>query len=82
MHAVRLVTTNPSVNVIIVNLLGGITRCDEVARGIIAAGVPQKIFVRLAGTNEEEGRRLLADAGYEMLDTMEQVVKAAVEAAK
>ena len=82
MHAVRLVAANPGVKVIIVNLLGGITRCDEVARGIIAAGVPQKVFVRLAGTNEEEGRRLLSEKGYEMLDTMEQVVKASVEAAR
>lgn len=78
MHAVRLVAGVPSVKVIIVNLLGGITRCDEVARGIINAGVSQKIIVRLAGTNEEEGRRLLTDKGYEMLDTMEQAVKAAV----
>jgi succinyl-CoA synthetase beta subunit len=78
MHAVRLVAGVPSVKVIIVNLLGGITRCDEVARGIIDAGVSQKIIVRLAGTNEEEGRRLLTAKGYEMLDTMEQAVKAAV----
>ena len=56
MHAVRLVASDPSVRVILVNLLGGITRCDEVARGIIDAGIPQKIMVRLAGTNEEEGR--------------------------
>jgi len=81
MHAVRLVAGVPSVRVIIVNLLGGITRCDEVAKGIISAGVNQKIIVRLAGTNEEEGRRLLAESGYEMLDTMEQAVKAAVQEA-
>ncbi len=78
MHAVKLLGGVPSVRVIIVNLLGGITRCDEVAKGIIRAAVPQKIFVRLAGTNEEEGRRLLAGQRYEMMDSMEQVVKAAV----
>lgn len=81
MHAVRLVAGVPSVRVIIVNLLGGITRCDEVAKGIINAGVTQKVIVRLAGTNEEEGRCLLSGAGYEMLDTMEQAVKAAVQEA-
>ncbi|MDH7593339.1 MAG: ADP-forming succinate--CoA ligase subunit beta [Methanomicrobiales archaeon] len=78
MHAVRLVAGMPSVRVILVNLLGGITRCDEVAHGILDANVPQKIFVRLAGTNEEEGRRILAEKGYRMFDTMEQAVYAAV----
>jgi succinyl-CoA synthetase beta subunit len=81
MNAVRLVASVPSVRVIVVNLLGGITRCDEVARGIIAAGIPQKVIVRLAGTNEAEGRKLLSEKGYEMLDTMDLVVKRAVEAA-
>lgn len=80
-HAVRLLGKMPDVKVIIVNLLGGITRCDEVAAGIIEAGVGQKIIVRLAGTNETEGKALLSSKGYLMLDTMEEAVKAAVEAA-
>ena len=79
MNAVRLVASVPSVKVIVVNLLGGITKCDEVAKGIIAAGISQKVIVRLAGTNEAEGRRLLSEKGYEMLDTMDLVVKKAVE---
>ncbi|MDI6718180.1 MAG: ADP-forming succinate--CoA ligase subunit beta [Methanomicrobiales archaeon] len=82
MHAVRLVASDPSVRVILVNLLGGITRCDEVARGIVEAQVPQKIMVRLAGTNEEEGRALLRQHGYEMFETMDQAVRAAVEASR
>jgi succinyl-CoA synthetase beta subunit len=81
MNAVRLVASLPPVKVIVVNLLGGITRCDEVAKGIIAAGISQKVIVRLAGTNEAEGRSLLAEKGYEMLDTMDLVVKKAVEVA-
>jgi succinyl-CoA synthetase beta subunit len=80
-HAVRLVAEDPSVKVIIVNLLGGITRCDEVAKGIIKAGVAQTIIVRLAGTNEAEGKALLAETGYRMLDSMEEAVRAAVEVA-
>ena len=79
MNAVRLVASVPTVRVIVVNLLGGITKCDEVAKGIIAAGISQKVIVRLAGTNEAEGRRLLREKGYEMLDTMDLVVKKAVE---
>jgi succinyl-CoA synthetase beta subunit len=79
MNAVRLVASVPTVKVIVVNLLGGITKCDEVAKGIIAAGISQKVIVRLAGTNEAEGRELLSEKGYEMLDTMDLVVKKAVQ---
>jgi len=81
-HAVRLLGSMPGVLVIIVNLLGGITRCDEVAAGIIEAGVSQQVIVRLAGTNEEEGRTMLNKYGYRMLDTMEEAVAAAVEVAQ
>lgn len=80
-HAVALVASMPSVKVIVVNLLGGITRCDEVAKGIIAAGVAPTVIVRMAGTNEEEGKRLLAAHGYRMLESMDTAVRAAVEAA-
>lgn len=80
-HAVRLLGSMPDVTVIIVNLLGGITRCDEVAAGIIDANVNQKIIVRLAGTNEAEGKILLSSKGYPMPDTMEKAITAAVEAA-
>ena len=79
MHAVRLVASMPGVNVIVVNLLGGITRCDEVAKGIIAAGVAPAVIVRMAGTNEAEGRRLLAECGYRMLESMDAAVRAAME---
>ncbi|MBP2133208.1 succinyl-CoA synthetase beta subunit [Methanomicrobium sp. W14] len=79
--AVRLVSEMPGVKIIIVNLLGGITRCDEVARGIVKAGVDQKVAVRLAGTNEEEGRKILGEYGYMMLDTMDEIVKFAVSEA-
>lgn len=82
MHAVRLVASMPSVKVILVNLLGGITRCDEVARGIVDAHISQRVVLRLAGTNEEEGRRILASEGYRMYETMEQAVRAAVEVAR
>jgi succinyl-CoA synthetase beta subunit len=79
-HAVRLVAGMPEVQVIVVNLLGGITRCDEVAQGIVDAGISQKVIVRLAGTNEAIGRKILQDHGYMMLDTMEEAVRTAVEA--
>lgn len=78
-HAVKLVSSMPAVKVIVVNLFGGITRCDEVAKGIIEAGVEQKIIVRIAGTNEAEGKRLLEENNYLMLPTMDEAIRAAVE---
>ena len=81
-HAVKLVSSMPGVKVIVVNLLGGITRCDEVAKGIINAAVPQEIIVRIAGTNEAEGAKLLAEHNYKMLKTMDEAIRAAVEACK
>jgi len=79
-HAVRLVAGLPSVKVIVLNILGGITRCDEVAMGILEAGIPQKVMVRLAGVNEDAGRALLAGKGYTMFETMDEAVAEAVEA--
>jgi succinyl-CoA synthetase beta subunit len=65
--ALEVITRDPQVKSIFFNIFGGITRCDEVARGILAAldqiGIQHPIVVRLDGTNAEEGRRLLADAG-------------------
>src|SRR6201997_532171 len=64
--AVEVILSNPKVTAVLFNIFGGITRCDEVARGLIAAfdqikpSVP--FVVRLDGTNDEEGRRLLAEA--------------------
>ncbi|ADN37018.1 succinyl-CoA synthetase, beta subunit [Methanolacinia petrolearia DSM 11571] len=79
--AVKLVSGMDGVKVIVVNLLGGITRCDEVAAGIVEAGVSQQVVVRLAGTNEAEGKKILSEKGYRMLGSMEEVVKFAVEEA-
>ncbi len=66
-----------------VNVLGGITRCDEVARGIVEAVKETKsekpLAVRLVGTNQLEGQKILADAGISVLDSMEEAAKQAVE---
>jgi succinyl-CoA synthetase beta subunit len=84
--ALNLVFSDPRVHVVFVNILGGITRCDEVARGILEAkgrvGFLKPVVVRLVGTNEEEGRRILTEAGIHVLDSMEEAAKRAVEIAK
>ncbi len=65
--AFQLILSNPQVKAILVNIFGGIVRCDHIAEGIIRAvrdvnvGVP--VVVRLEGTNVDEGRRMLADSG-------------------
>ena len=84
--ALNLVFSDPRVKVVFINILGGITRCDEVARGILEAkgrvGFLKPVVVRLVGTNEEEGRCILTNAGVHVLDSMEEAAKRAVEIAK
>ena len=84
--ALEIITADPQVRSILFNIFGGITRCDEVARGILAAlgqlEIAQPIVVRLDGTNAEEGRRLLAEAAPPNLyveATMLSAAKKAVE---
>ena len=65
--ALRIILSDKNVKAILFNIFGGITRCDEVARGIIAARdqlhITKPLVVRMTGTREEEGRALLAEAG-------------------
>ncbi|HET9438506.1 MAG TPA: ADP-forming succinate--CoA ligase subunit beta [Gaiellaceae bacterium] len=86
--ALEVITRDPQVRAIFFNIFGGITRCDEVARGILQAvgqmGLGQPIVVRLDGTNADEGRRILADASLPNLHaeaTMLDGARRAVELA-
>ena len=80
--ALNIVLSDPKVEVVFINILGGITRCDEVAKGILEAkrriGFVKPMVIRLVGTNEEEGRHILTDAGIHVLDSMEEAAKKAV----
>ncbi|MEM4725959.1 MAG: ADP-forming succinate--CoA ligase subunit beta [Nitrososphaerales archaeon] len=81
--AVRLALRNQRVKVLLVNVLGGITRCDEVALGLVNALQANRtipIVVRLVGVNEEAGRRLLREAGRGYYESMEEAAEAAVKA--
>lgn len=84
--AASLLLKHPKVKVLLVNVLGGITRCDEVAKGLVNAlktcGKDKKLVVRLMGTNEEEGKRILSDAGISAFDSMEDAAKNAVSLVK
>jgi succinyl-CoA synthetase beta subunit len=81
--ALDLVIDYDPVKVIFLNVLGGITRADDVARGVINALGESKrkipLVIRLTGTNEEEGQRLLTEAGVSFETSMEDAAKKAVE---
>ena len=83
--ALEIITADPTVKVILFNIFGGITRCDDVARGIVEAtrrvDIPAPILIRLTGTNEAEARAILADAGFSAFTSMDEVVRAAVQRA-
>ena len=80
--ALQIVLSDPDTKSVLVNVLGGITRGDEVAKGIIEAAKTAKVnkplAVRLVGTNEKEGQKILSDAGVSVLESMEEAAKKAV----
>ena len=88
--SLRLVLSDPAVRSVFINIFGGITRGEEVARGILGAieqigDFPQQLIVRLDGTNAEEGRRILAEAAHPSVvpaPTMQEAASLAVAAAR
>ena len=84
--AMRIILSDPNVKAVLLNIFGGITRCDEVARGILVAidEVKPKVpmVVRLVGTNAEEGRQILADAKLGTAETLVDAAKKAIALAK
>jgi succinyl-CoA synthetase beta subunit len=83
--AVKFVLGDERTKALFVNVLGGITRCDHTAQGIVTArrvlNSKKPIVVRMMGTNEAEGKEILKKAGIETLDTMEEGARMAVELA-
>jgi len=84
--AMRIILSDPNVKAILFNIFGGITRCDEVAKGILVAMEEVKpkvpMVVRLVGTNAEEGRKLLENANMITAETLADAAQKAVQAAK
>ncbi len=83
--ALEIITSDPSVRSILFNIFGGITRCDDVANGLVEAtgrlDLDVPITIRLTGTNEEEAVRILEDHGFEAMLDMDEAVERAVELA-
>lgn len=83
--AIKIILEDPKVRAILINIFGGITRCDDVANGIVTAinqlkpSVP--IVVRLTGTNEEKAHKILRTVNLPYGETLDDVVKKAIELA-
>jgi succinyl-CoA synthetase beta subunit len=84
--ALEIISADPRVKSILFNIFGGITRCDDVANGIVEAtqriDIDLPLAIRLTGTNEAEAIEILNQAGFTAMTDMDEVVKAAVELAK
>ena len=86
-EAFKIILSDDNVNAVLINIFGGIVRCDLIAEGVIGAveevGVKVPVVVRLEGNNAELGQKVLADSGLNIIaassltDAAEQVVKAA-----
>jgi succinyl-CoA synthetase beta subunit len=80
--ALDIITSDPNVKVILFNIFGGITRCDDVANGIVEASkrieIKVPLVIRLTGTNEKEGVKILEGAGMSAATSMDEVVEKAV----
>ena len=83
--ALEIITADPNVKAILFNIFGGITRCDDVANGIVTAtrqiDIQVPIVIRLTGTNEEEALQILKEAGFEAYTSMDAVVEKGVQLA-
>ncbi len=83
--ALEIITSDPNVKAILFNIFGGITRCDDVANGIVTAtqriDIDTPIVIRLTGTNEEIALEILKKAGFSAYTSMDEVVEEAVRIA-
>ncbi len=74
-HGFRIILSDPSVKGILINIFGGILRCDTLARGVVEAarktGIQVPVVVRMEGTNVEEGRRILAESGLNLITAVD-----------
>lgn len=84
----KIITKDPNVGAVLINIFGGIVRCDRVAQGVVeaigGAGIDTPVVVRLQGTNAEEGRKIIRDAalGFIWADNFMEAAEKAVAAAK
>ena len=82
LNALKIILRNKDIKVILINIFGGITRCDDIATGILTAlkqiNIPVPLVIRLTGTNEKEAKALLSQAGLNTFTSMREAVTEAV----
>ncbi len=78
-HALEIVSMKEGIKSIYLNIFGGITQCDKIAQGIIDFEPEKPTVIRMLGTNEEKGKEMLEEAGYDVVDGMDEGAKRAVE---
>jgi len=85
-NAMDILLSDKNVKAVMINIFGGITRCDDVAKGLVTALEEIKtdipIVIRLSGTNAKEGREIIADYGLPIVKTMSEAAKKAIELSK
>ncbi len=85
LNALSIILGNPKVKAVLINIFGGITRCDDIAKGILMAmdqiDIKLPLVIRLIGTNDKEGRKLLADRGLEVAESLSEAVEKVVSVA-
>jgi succinyl-CoA synthetase beta subunit len=83
LHAFEIISHNKKVKALLINIFGGITRCDDIAKGILQAKdklkFSQPLVIRLIGTNEKEGRAILKGAGIEVYEDLPSAVQKVVQ---
>ncbi len=86
LNALKIILRNSHIKVILINIFGGITRCDDIASGILTAlaqiKMPVPLVIRLTGTNEAAAKEMLSKAGLTTFSSMRQAVMEAVKLAK
>ena len=86
--AFQIILKDPKVKAVLINIFGGIMKCDNIAAGVVEASrkvhIKVPLIVRLEGTRVEEGRQILADSGIKIIqaDSLWEAARAAVAAAK
>lgn len=81
-NALEIVNMKEGVRSIYLNIFGGITQCDKIAQGIIDFEPKKPTVIRMLGTNEEKGKEMLREAGYNVVDGMDKGAEKAVEIKK
>jgi succinyl-CoA synthetase beta subunit len=86
LNALKIILRNKDIKAILINIFGGITRCDDIATGILTArkqlDLPVPLVVRLTGTNEEKAKEMLRAEGMEVFSSMREAVQKVVSLAK